>query len=212
MQTMENVPNFKDLNNQYPQIKGFLWDMDGTLCNTEAVHALALLKVINKWEPAQVFSQTELQDFGIGLTDTMVFEKLKNKGLFENRNIEEFLEFKNDSFLNALKSIDNQQIFHEKVRDLLIHIKDHQFKLGLVTSSERAPTELTLNKLAVTSYFDLIITQEDTAKNKPDPAPYLLAMNSLKLEKQQTLIFEDSIPGLQAAKTSGANVIQVKWY
>jgi HAD superfamily hydrolase (TIGR01509 family) len=56
-------------------------------------------------------------------------------------------------------------------------------------------------------YFDLVLTNEDVAKSKPDPEIYTLAMKRLEVLPEETIIFEDSPHGVMAAKKSKAKVV-----
>ena len=56
------------------------------------------------------------------------------------------------------------------------------------------------------SMFDLILTSEDFTESKPSPYCYLKAMRLLGVGPQDTVVFEDSVSGLQSAKSSGAFV------
>ncbi|MBO7646237.1 MAG: HAD-IA family hydrolase, partial [Prevotella sp.] len=55
--------------------------------------------------------------------------------------------------------------------------------------------------------FDAILTAEDFDKSKPDPDCYLKGMARFGCTPEETLVFEDSINGLKAAKASGATLI-----
>ena len=54
------------------------------------------------------------------------------------------------------------------------------------------------------------MSNEDVIKPKPDPEIYLKAMNKLGLKSEEVVIVEDNINGIQAAKASGGNVLEVK--
>ena len=57
--------------------------------------------------------------------------------------------------------------------------------------------------------FDLILTGDDIKKSKPDPEGFLTAMKYFEIEPKDTLIFEDSPVGIEAANKSGATVFVV---
>lgn len=212
MQILQAPSDFKYLLEDQNSLKGILWDMDGTVCNTESLHALALKQILNHFHPQNKFTLTELEDLGVGLTDSMVFDKLRERQLFQNINLSEFLKRKSIEYINALNTIERDKIYQEEITDCLNLIKKKQLALGLVTSSEKDPTYATLKFLNIDNFFDLIVTQEDTEQNKPNPAPYLFAMEELGLNPYETLILEDSPTGITAAKASGATFAQVKWY
>ena len=66
-----------------------------------------------------------------------------------------------------------------------------------------------LNYLQLTDLFHLIIAGEQVKEGKPNPEIYLTAMHQLGVLPKDTLIFEDSEVGLQAAEASGANYIKI---
>ena len=59
-------------------------------------------------------------------------------------------------------------------------------------------------------YMNFFVTNEDVVNNKPFPDCYLHAMKKLQASKGEVLIIEDSPKGIQAAKTSGCRVLEVK--
>jgi beta-phosphoglucomutase len=78
------------------------------------------------------------------------------------------------------------------------------YKIALVTTASRQNTEDILNQFELKKLFDLILTQDDIAKSKPDPEGFLKAMDFFGAAPEETIIFEDSEVGLEAAERSGA--------
>ena len=60
------------------------------------------------------------------------------------------------------------------------------------------------------AWFGVFITGEDVVRSKPDPEGYLKAMAHFGVTPAETMIFEDSGPGLEAARASGATVYKVE--
>lgn len=58
-------------------------------------------------------------------------------------------------------------------------------------------------------YIDMIISNEDMVKPKPDPEIYTSAMSSFGLKPQECIVVEDNPNGIQAGKASGAFVLEV---
>ena len=58
-------------------------------------------------------------------------------------------------------------------------------------------------------YFQAIATGDDVARNKPAPDVYLFAAAQLGVKPERCLVFEDSIPGLTAAKMAGMTVVAI---
>lgn len=82
--------------------------------------------------------------------------------------------------------------------------------LTAVASTARAKNLTNaLNHIGATGDFDLILAGEDVVNGKPSPEIYNTVMSRLCVTADQTLIFEDSVVGLQAAEASGAHYIKI---
>ncbi len=86
----------------------------------------------------------------------------------------------------------------------------HNGGLTAVASTARAKNLTNaLNHIGATGDFDLILAGEDVVNGKPSPEIYNTVMSRLGVTADQTLIFEDSAVGLQAAEASGAHYIKI---
>lgn len=207
---MQEIISYPELHKQYQGINTFLFDMDGTVMNTEVIHARAINSLILK-ETGTEIPLDKLEIMCIGLTDEIVYEKLYKDQLLKTISLEDFLKEKKALFKDILADIEPELIFNEKMRSLLKELSS-KHNLALVTSSEQETTHLLLEFLNLKELFHHIITREDTKDNKPHPAPYHLAMSKFSVEAENCLIFEDSIPGRTAALNSGAKLFEVNWY
>jgi HAD superfamily hydrolase (TIGR01509 family) len=81
--------------------------------------------------------------------------------------------------------------------------------MGIVTSSRRDHFELIHRKTGILRYFDFCITDEDFTKTKPDPEPYLKAVEKTGLAAEECLVVEDSERGLLAAVAAGLRCMVV---
>lgn len=82
------------------------------------------------------------------------------------------------------------------------------YRTALVTTASKANCFDILNHFELADLFDLILTQDDIAKPKPDPQGFLQAMARFEATPEQTVIFEDSDVGLEAARRTGARYYQ----
>ena len=107
--------------------------------------------------------------------------------------------------------------FHEYLRpfpgmpQLLQALQTRGIKMGVVTSRIADTTKAGLAQFGLESYFDCVITADDTDKHKPDPEPLLLAMERLGSKPEETLMVGDSIFDLQCAKNAGVDSVLVSW-
>ncbi len=82
--------------------------------------------------------------------------------------------------------------------------------LGIVTGAQRADVELVLAPSALGGLFRALVTEEDVQTGKPDPEGFQLAANALGCSPARILVFEDSIPGVRAAKAAGMLCVGVE--
>jgi len=89
---------------------------------------------------------------------------------------------------------------------LLATLRRQGVKIGLATNSIRQTTEAMLGHAGILEFFDVVVTNEDVKRAKPDPEVYLTAMRMLGVQARETLVVEDNPHGVAAAKASGATV------
>ena len=94
--------------------------------------------------------------------------------------------------------------------ELLQGMRAAGHRLACVTTGSRRNATEVLSHFGCVCWFDLILTSEDVEKSKPDPEGYRKAMEKLGFSPAETMIFEDSAPGLEAARASGAAVFKVE--
>ena len=83
--------------------------------------------------------------------------------------------------------------------------------IALVTSASRDTTRRVLNDIGLSELFDHVVTSADVDFIKPHPEGYLTCMAYFDTKAEDTIVFEDSKPGVQAAFSAGAMVCMVQW-
>ena len=113
------------------------------------------------------------------------------------------------------KVLYHQHLGKAKVNQHLISMlkamKPEYYCAVVTTASKKNCGEL-LDAFQLTQFFDLILTQEDIPKKKPDPEGFLMAMRHFGIPVEDTVIFEDSETGVQAAEKTGADYYVVHGY
>lgn len=79
------------------------------------------------------------------------------------------------------------------------------YQTALVTTASKANCYDILNHFHLNELFDLILTHDDITRSKPDPEGFLKAMAHFGAAAEDTMIFEDSDVGLEAARQTGAS-------
>jgi sugar-phosphatase len=81
------------------------------------------------------------------------------------------------------------------------------FRIGLASSALRANVERAVRLTGLEGAFEVVVAAEDVERGKPDPEPYLMAAAALGIAPDSTLVFEDTPPGISAARAAGAHCV-----
>ncbi|RNC66946.1 HAD family phosphatase [Proteiniphilum sp. X52] len=179
-------------------LKTILFDMDGVVIDSEKLHLRAMGLTLERH--GIEYSQSFLTDY-VGRSDESFFRHVY-ENMDNTHSMEELLEEKNAFFEGLLKELK----YVEGFTDFIQKVKSIKLQAGLVTSSSLFTVRKVDKLLNLTSFFDIVITEEDTQKHKPNPEPYLLALDNLGADHRSTLIIEDSINGILAGKAAGCGV------
>lgn len=103
----------------------------------------------------------------------------------------------------AYKKYLNKAVINEGLVDI-IRLLRLEYKTAVVTTASKENCYDILKEFDLVNLFDLILTRDDISKSKPDPEGFLKAMQYFDANPTETIIFEDSDIGLEAAKRTGA--------
>lgn len=92
----------------------------------------------------------------------------------------------------------------------MLRLLSKEYRKALVTTASRENTDDILNYFGLSDVFDLILTREDIEHVKPDPEGFLKAMAYFSATPENSVVFEDSEDGVEAARRSGAQCYVVK--
>ncbi|MEM6253662.1 MAG: HAD-IA family hydrolase [Cyanobacteria bacterium P01_D01_bin.156] len=185
-----------------PMVKAVLFDLDGTLANTDPLH-------FQIW-------QALLSEHGIKVDspfyDTHISGRL-NPDIV--RDLLPQLSEQEGVFFSADKEAKFRQLAATKLQrmdglsDFLHHLEQQGYSVALVTNAPRPNAEFMLETLALQGTFQPVIIADDLPRGKPDPLPYQTALDHLALSPQEALVFEDSPTGVRAAVAAGIPTIGV---
>lgn len=210
---MKTVPTLTELKAGYLNLTTLLFDMDGTLFDTEKYHAAALQNIGHEHKIIPPLGPKEVHELMVGKADHLLFEIVKDwPGFPKHWEVKDFVQEKNRHLLNVLSQVEGKSYLSPLLSVLLEEAKKDNLQVGLVTSSEKVITHELLKLAGLDQYFSFVLTRNDSLKVKPDPWPYLRALEHFKARPELTVIFEDSPVGIEAARLSGSHVIKVEWY
>lgn len=103
----------------------------------------------------------------------------------------------------AYKKYLKKAVLNDRLVDIIRLLKK-EYKTAVVTTASKENCHDILKEFDLLDLFDLVLTHDDITKTKPDPEGFLKAMQYFGCEPEDTIIFEDSDVGLEAAERSGA--------
>lgn len=180
------------------RIDAIITDFDGTLVNTFMANYLAYKSVFKNHNIELSKSQYE-ECFGLrfdGLCDKMnVHKEIRDEIKKEKKEIY-------PKFFYLL-------MLNESLMRFIIYSKAIGIKTCIASTASKENLYNVLNHFGIKDYFDIIITGEDVKHGKPFPDVYNKALELLKVNRDEALIFEDSDTGCLAAYDAGINYIDV---
>jgi beta-phosphoglucomutase len=179
--------------------KAFIFDLDGVIVDTAKYHYLAWLKIANELGIEFTHEHNELLK-GVSRVRSLdiILELGKVEASQEDKN--KWLVQKNEDYLSYLVDMDESEIL-PGVMPVLKYLKEQNQLIALGSASKNARP--ILEKTGTLSYFDAIVDGNDVSNAKPDPEVFLLAAKLLGKTPEDSIVFEDSVAGIQAANIGG---------
>lgn len=179
-----------------------IFDMDGTLLDTEAVFKSIVFEVC-----------TEL---GFEMTEAV---HLSMVGGSHERTNQLLVEAYGVTFPYAMFDERCRVIMRERshagvpvkpgAREFIAEIKERGLPTAVATSSRNPHARHHLSAAGLWDLFDTVVTRDDVVNPKPHPEPYLTAARRLGVDPLQCLALEDSHSGIRAAHAAGMQTVMV---
>lgn len=185
----------------HPDARALIFDLDGTLSNSLPVHMATWNKVGEvygfKFDPQIMLEMTGRA--------TIEFARRVVEQYGLSADPEEIVKLKQQSFWNSAGLL-------EPVEEIVALVKEYSGKLPMAvgTGASRKSAEVQLKELGIADYFDAIVTADDVTRHKPNPDTFLKCAELLGVEPGKCQVFEDGDLGIEAAKTAGMMVTDVR--
>ena len=180
-----------------------LFDLDGTLCDTDEMIVQTMFKIYETYKPVKVRTREELYYF----SGPPLIEMMKNE--FPNNKPEEmcrvFRETSKELYAPYVKTFANEI-------DILKSLKEKGYLLGVVTNKGYPLTKYSLEICHIQDLFDVVISSDDVDSPKPNPAGVWLAMEKLNIQnKSDVLYVGDNDIDYLTAENAGVDAMLVSW-
>ena len=193
-------------------LEGVYWDLDGTIANTELeAHLPAFNFAFNdfnlnwNWD---INTYLELLKINGGKNRISYFSKTKNKS-FSNEVLTKIHERKQFYYINIVKN-NNAISLKRGVYRLTKELYKKKIRQFIVTSSSKKQANLITNQLFKEfNPFEFIISSDDVQFHKPNPSPYIKAIELSGIKNSKSVVFEDSSQGLRSAISAKLPTIYV---
>jgi HAD superfamily hydrolase (TIGR01549 family) len=182
------------------EYKAFVFDLDGTLINSEKYHADGFAHAVETLTGYQLTPEERREFFeshtrlftpvlaarhGLALDPEAVLE-------LKRQHVER--HFKVELFAGA-------EAFIGKWRG--------RMRMALASNSPRLFVKQALVEAHMIDLFEVVVTADDVSKRKPDPEMYYTTLDRLGLAAQDVMVFEDSPPGVASAQAAGCPVVMI---
>ncbi len=185
-------------------IRGFLFDLDGTLVDTERESGEAMARALQRGQGISI-EQFD-RDFIIGRSWMAIYDSLQSRypQLAWTR-----------AELIAQTAMLREEVFAEVGVTIMPFAREtlawtRESRRAIVTGSARAEAMQVIPLIGPDTRFDTIVAAEDVPRSKPAPDGYQKAMGALGLTPAECIVIEDSEAGIEAGRTAGCLVVAVR--
>ena len=183
--------------------KAILFDMDGTLFNSEYIAKLAWM------EYGRLNNLPITDEFYV----TLIGRSRQSAQIMFDTYMPSHFNI-DEAYAYAKEYITNYKNIHGPLPKTDLHrlfttCKDKGYKLAIVSSSPQSAIDLNLSFENLSGYFDILVNGNMVNNGKPAPDIYLLAANELQVDPSECLVIEDSKNGILAAHAAGMDVVMV---
>ncbi|XJZ26901.1 pyrophosphatase PpaX [Bacillota bacterium Lsc_1132] len=181
-------------------LKTALFDLDGTLINTNELIINSFLHTLEKFYPKQYQREDVLPFMGPSLQET--FSSIDP--LRVDEMIREYRTFN-------LAQHDLLVTEFEGVYETIQTLHESGFKLGIVTTKLHDVVEKGLKLSRLDRFFDVVVALDHVTKAKPDPEPVLKALDLLASHPTEAIMVGDNYHDILAGKNAGTKTAGVAW-
>lgn len=185
----------------YPNVKGLIFDLDGTLADSIPTHIYCWHQACNSF--GYKFKEEMLEEMTGMPTRTFAEYIKRDSGC--NLSVEDIMTLKQDQFYRLAHTIKP----FKKMFDFVI--SNHgKIPMSIGTGGSKRSASLILQAIGLREYFNIVVTSDDVIKHKPEPDTFLKCAELMNVAPGFCQVFEDGKPGMDAARAGGMMVTDVR--
>jgi beta-phosphoglucomutase family hydrolase len=185
------------------KFKAAIFDMDGTMINNMSYHKIAWKEFLKQHNIS--FTEEEFNKNIVGKKNDQILAYVFGRKL-TSKELKDYAEEKEalyrETYKPAIQEING-------LSQLLDELRSKHIKLAIATTAPEKNRIFGLEALGLGGLFDVILGDEDVQHGKPDPEIYLRTAEELHVMPSACVAFEDSIAGVESAKSAGMTVIGI---
>lgn len=181
-------------------INTLLFDLDGTLIDTNELIISSFLHTLNEYYPEKYMREDVLPFIGPTLVET--FSKID-----PDRVDEMITKYREHNHAHHDELVTEFEGVYETMQTL----KEQGYKLGIVTTKMRNTVEMGLKLTKLDQFFEVVVTLDDVKNAKPDPEPIHLALKLLDACAEEAIMVGDNYHDILAGKNAGVLSAGVAW-
>ncbi|WP_077622694.1 HAD family hydrolase [Sediminibacillus massiliensis] len=182
-------------------MKAIVFDFDGTIANTLPINFHGFHEVFKKYDGKDL-SDEEIKEM-FGPPEHELIEKNLESDQLDQAVALYYKEYEENHDKLVQKN--------EEINRMLSELKERGIKLGIVTGKSRKSFEMSLDKLDLKQYFDVLITGDDVTEDKPDPEGVEKALSKLGVRPEDAMYIGDSDADVEAGARAHTKTAAVKW-
>jgi HAD superfamily hydrolase (TIGR01509 family) len=181
--------------------KAILFDLDGTLADTDSIHFAVWQDILVRYDLDidRAFYRQRIS----GRTNSKII-----KDIIPQLTLEDAWKLSTEKE-ETYRRLANSLLPTPGLDKLIDLTERASIKRAVVTNAPEENAIYTLKILRLTDTFPTIIMAKDAPPGKPDPAPYQLALNRLMVKSKRAIAIEDSAAGIRSAVGAGIYTIGI---
>jgi beta-phosphoglucomutase family hydrolase len=181
---------------------GLIFDCDGTLADTMPIHFRAWQQMLG--QHGITFTERRFYELG-GMPTSRIIRLLSQESGVPVPDVDALVHVKEQAFLQFLHEV-------QPVQEVTSVAEAHRGRLPMAVASGgyRDVVRQTLDAIGVRSWFETVVTAEDTEHHKPAPDVFLEAARRLQVPANQCVVFEDTDIGLEAARRANMTPVDIR--